>query len=364
MKKGRLVEKVRLYHIKVPIKQPYHLAFGDVTVFESSIVQFSIGGERYFGESTPLPGYSDETMSSVAMNHFRWFREVLDQEAGDVVKAISPFARNAPFAANAFLAPIETFLWRSEGRYCERDLRKKAIPIVGIVSSNEINEIAEQINSQIRQGFQVIKIKVGSPDREVQEDIDKVRFIKQRFPKVDIRIDANQSYNLSQAKEFVYGIRDLGIQLFEQPLGAEMWNDQRQLFKLRDSVPLMLDESIRTLLDLRRTIELECTDWVKFKIMKQGGLENTLRLIEEAQEAGLKVIVGNGVQTEIGCLQEALLLGIAEINDAAENNGFLKQKGSILDQPIRFKNGNMYYEEPKIAISALKDCTINVEEIR
>jgi L-alanine-DL-glutamate epimerase-like enolase superfamily enzyme len=107
-------------------------------------------------------------------------------------------------------------------------------------------------------------------------------------------------------------------------------------------VPLMLDEAITGEEDLDRTIETGCAKAVKFKLMKAGSLTHLEKLIEKALDAGLKVILGNGVATDIGCAHEAQAAARTGLtNHAGEMNGFLKTTEHLLQPVLQAEKGNL-----------------------
>jgi len=71
-----------------------------------------------------------------------------------------------------------------------------------------------------------------------------------------------------------------------------------------------------------------------------GSAEGLARGIESAQKYGLQVILGNGAAGEINCYHEALVAG-KMIPQAAEMNGFLKQKESILAEGLETQGGKI-----------------------
>jgi len=107
-------------------------------------------------------------------------------------------------------------------------------------------------------------------------------------------------------------------------------------------VPLMLDEAITGEEDLDRTIETGCAKAVKFKLMKAGSLTHLEKLIEKASDAGLKVILGNGVATDIGCAHEAWAAARTGLtNHAGEMNGFLKTREHLLKSGLQADKGSL-----------------------
>lgn len=351
-----IITNITLYYIPLPIKQSYHLSFGDINYFETVIVEIEIGDIRVYGESTPLFGYSHETISSVLEHHRKWAKQLIKKDIKAGVKILNEEIGKVPFAANAFYTALEIFRAKRESSLPYGHVKPKhsEIPMVGIISSNNFNEIQREILKQKDDGFSIIKVKVGSSLQSVSQDIEKIHYIHNLIPDMPLRVDANKAYNFSQAIDFIKNVQDCNIEVFEQPLLVELWNEQKKVFKIKEKVPLMLDESINTIQDLEYAISNECCNYVKFKLMKHGSFEITRQMIERALSANLQVIIGNGVQSEWACMQEAQLIAQMDKVNAGENNGFLKQKFSILDEPIHFQDGNMRVTDVTLSIKALR----------
>lgn len=353
------IDSIKLFHIRLPINETYHLSFGDIDYYDTVIAEITAGGEVRHGESTPLFGYSHEHIGSVIENVMEWAGLIKGSTVPGAMSAIAPLIAENPFAATSLVTALESFQpgW-------ERPLRHERIDLVGIVSSDDLVEVERRMFDQIADGFKVVKLKVGSASGMVARDIEKVRFMHALAPGVPLRVDANKGYDFAKAREFVKGVQDCNIELFEQPFQTDEWLSQKELFSLRDKVPLMLDEAINTMEDLELAISMECCDYVKFKLMKHGSFTRTQELIDRALSSNLKVIVGNGVQTEWACMQEARLLAAMDEPLAGENNGFLKQTSSILMTPIEFRDGAMKLEDVSLSMDRVAAIAVNTYEYR
>ena len=58
------------------------------------------------------------------------------------------------------------------------------------------------------------------------------------------------------------------------------------------------DESVRSLDDARRVVELQAADYINIKIMKTG-VREALRIAAFARSAGLRLMIGGMVETRI-----------------------------------------------------------------
>jgi L-alanine-DL-glutamate epimerase-like enolase superfamily enzyme len=159
---------------------------------------------------------------------------------------------------------------------------------------------------------------------------------------VTIRVDANQGYTREDACAFAAGLDPENIELFEQPCAARDWDAACAVARV-STVPMMLDESIYGLDDIRRAAQLEAARFVKLKLMKLGGLERLAHALAVIRELGMVPVLGNGVAGEIGCWMEACVAR-STIDNAGEMNGFLKPVAPLLRVPLRFEGGAIRLE--------------------
>jgi L-alanine-DL-glutamate epimerase-like enolase superfamily enzyme len=66
------------------------------------------------------------------------------------------------------------------------------------------------------------------------------------------------------------------------------------------AAPVIADESVKDLDDLRRVLDGQCADGVNLKLAKSGGPLAALAIGRAAREAGLAVMVGGMVETRLG----------------------------------------------------------------
>ena len=64
----------------------------------------------------------------------------------------------------------------------------------------------------------------------------------------------------------------------------------------------------------------------------------TKRLIKLSQSSDLKVVFRNGVQSNIGCYDEAILFSELNLSTVGELNGYLKQS-AIVNNNLKFESG-------------------------
>jgi muconate cycloisomerase len=108
---------------------------------------------------------------------------------------------------------------------------------------------------------------------------------------MDLRLDANEAWSTLAAAAKIEPLLKYEISCVEQPVPhAEVG----QLAELRKKieVPIMLDESLTTIIDARAAIDGRTCDLFNIRLSKCGGFLNSLRLAAMANAAGLGFQLG------------------------------------------------------------------------
>jgi len=142
-----------------------------------------------------------------------------------------------------------------------------------------------------------IKLKIGMG---AEADLRLVRAVREAIgPDVPIVVDANQVYPPGVALRLLKRMERYDLWLIEQPCFR---TDLAGLALLRRAldVPLMLDESIRRIEELRAAVERGAIDVLNLKVCRVGGLLRALDMLEACVEAGVGIYVGTGRELGIG----------------------------------------------------------------
>ncbi len=169
------------------------------------------------------------------------------------------------------------------------------------IAAQTENPAAEMVPT----GFSTAKIKVGLDPSDVQR---VVRIQRDAPEGVRIRVDANQAWDVptTVANVETWLAAGVALEFIEQPLPAWDLPGHAEL-RRRLSVPIMLDESVFSIHDLRRAIELEAADQINIKLAKCGGLHAGLAIAREARKAEVGVMVGSMMESELGVSAAAAL---------------------------------------------------------
>jgi L-alanine-DL-glutamate epimerase-like enolase superfamily enzyme len=166
------------------------------------------------------------------------------------------------------------------------------------VSAGEPDELAATAAKRTAEGFGVLKLKVGI---DAATDVARVKAVREAAPGARIRVDANQGWDPDAAIAVIRAMEDagLGVELVEQPVERY---DVEGLARVTAAVdtPVMADESVFSLRDLRTVMDLRAADLVNVKLAKCGSLAVARRLLERARAAGMGTIVGSMMEGPIG----------------------------------------------------------------
>jgi L-alanine-DL-glutamate epimerase-like enolase superfamily enzyme len=145
----------------------------------------------------------------------------------------------------------------------------------------------------------------------VDADVRRVVAVHRALGDVAFIVDANQGYTRPECLQFVKDTQRSGVSitLLEQPLVAE---DLEGLAGLRrdTGVPVAVDESARSLQDVRDVVRHAAADLLNIKIMKSGVLP-ALEMAAYARAAGVGLMIGGMVESRLamGC-SFAMVLGL------------------------------------------------------
>lgn len=344
------IEHVEVFGIAMPLVGEYKNAYLSKSVVKAAVVRITANdGTTGCGSIEPTPGYSKESVE----DNLR----VLERRIAPLVVGLDPtnvhhiLATVEPavdgfldakaavemacvdLAARAANVPVHAYLG---GAVKERLLFNAWIGIL------PPDEAAEETLHWQAQGFRSAKVKVGG---NIQADRDRVAAIRDAVgPDFEIRIDANAGYDADTSIELARMMAPYQLQLFEQPVPdhdiAGMARVRREANAL--GIPIMADESVLDHASLIRIIKADAADIVKVKVMKQGGILNTRRMIATAEAAGLRCVVGHGFGLGPHTIAEIMVAATSNnVVDGLECVGPLKTQDDVVTQKLDLSSGSL-----------------------
>jgi len=175
--------------------------------------------------------------------------------------------------------------------------------------------------------FPLLKVKVG-----IGDPLEQIAAIRRGSPDAAIVVDANQAWTIADLDRYAGGLKELGVEMVEQPLALDK---DESLRGYNSPLPLCADESCDTRADLARLVGLY--DIVNIKLDKTGGLTEAVALAAEAEALGFDLMVGNMLGSSLAM---APAFVIAQRCRYVDIDGPLLQAEDC-DHPLRYERGRV-----------------------
>ena len=300
--------KIKYWRYDLKFKHPFTISKGTKTHQPTLIVELEHFGIKGYGEAPAIAYYNIPVEKMI---------EDLEKKKTFIEK----FAFTEPdrywhylhhlFPQNSFLVcALDIAAWDIYGKM----QRKKLYDLwKGDISKNPltdytigIDSIDKMIAKMKEKPWPIYKIKVGTVN-----DIAIVKALRENTDAI-LRVDANAAWDVETALRLIPQLKELGVELVEQPLAKDDWEGMKILYK-ESSLPLFADEACVFVNDVEK-----CKGHfhgINIKFTKCSGITPALRMIKKARELDLKVMVGCMNESTIGSAAIAHLLPFIDYAD-------------------------------------------------
>ncbi|MEF3310749.1 o-succinylbenzoate synthase [Paenibacillus sp. GYB004] len=296
------IEQVELRRLHVPLKAPFETSFGRFTFRDCILVGVSSEGETGYAESVamPTPYYNEEMTDTVIylLKHFL-IPQLVGQHIDKPEQTAELFAsvRRNYMAISALEGAVWDLLCKAQGISLSAALggtRSEIDVGVSIGIESSVDHVLRNVTRFLEEGYKKIKVKI-----KPGFDIELIDAIRTRFgADVPLMADANSAYTLEHIP-LLKQLDQYGLMMIEQPLAHDDIVDhatlQREL-----STPICLDESIHSVEDARKAIELGSCRIINLKIGRVGGLTHTKNIHDLCARHGIPVWCGGMFEMGVG----------------------------------------------------------------
>jgi L-alanine-DL-glutamate epimerase-like enolase superfamily enzyme len=312
-----------------PLNHPFRISRGSRT--EASVITVTINNGQYTGrgEGVPIARYNQSAGSVLAQINSMPNVTALDRNK-------LPELLPAGAARNA----VDCALWDLEAKRCgKRAWQLANIPISDpvetsfTISLDTPARMADVAAAAI--DLPILKLKLCGDD----QDLARVKAVRAATPSVRLLIDANESWSPRHYRQTVPALKELGVELIEQPFSADA---DAVLETLDHLIPVCADESCHTTANLPRLNKRY--EAINIKLDKTGGLTEALELYQRARESNFKILIGCMVCTSLSIAPARLL---------ASNAEWVDLDGPLLlardrDHGLLYQNGRIGMPEPEL----------------
>jgi O-succinylbenzoate synthase len=299
------IKSIVLHRVRVPFVEPFRISNGVVAEKESILVEVTNTDDvTGWGECAPMAGsfYSADTPDS------SW--QALTQELiprffeSCPVDPYGAYQQLQELPGDAFTkAGIDGALWdlyakaRGVSLGTSLGIRPRVVPSgVAIGIFDTVDELLERVRLYNAQGYQRVKIKIAPG-----WDVEPVARIREQFPELQLMVDANAAYSITDATH----LRELdrfGLMMIEQPLAASAIDEAGEL-QSQLKTPLCADESAESVTSVKQLIKKDAARVINIKVQRVGGLSAALLMLQTARAAGLRCWVGTMPELGIASAQ-------------------------------------------------------------
>ena len=289
-------------------KHPFKISKGSKTHQPTLIVELNYMGIKGYGEAP-------------AISYYNLPIEKMQEDLERKKIFLQKFSFSDPerywhylhhlFPNNSFLVcALDMAAWDIYGKLKGKQLHQ----LWGLDTANSpltdftigIDSIEKMVLKMKEQPWPIYKIKVGVPG-----DIEMVAELRQHTDSV-FRVDANAGWTLEQALQKIPVLKELGVELVEQPLAKDNWEGMKTLFK-ESSIPIIADESCVSELDVEKCHQH--FHGINIKLTKCSGITPARRMIKRARELDMKVMIGCMNESSVGTAAIAQLAPLADYVD-------------------------------------------------
>lgn len=324
--------KISYKKINLPFKYPFTISKGTKNHQPSLIVRLEYFGHVGYGEA-PAINYYDITVEKM----------IADIEEKKLF--IEKFSLSDPerywhylhhlFPKNPFLVcALDMAAWDLYGKMKRQQLHE----LWGLDTSNSpltdftigIDSVNMMVKKMTEKPWPIYKIKVG-----FEGDVEMVTALRKQTDAV-FRVDANAAWTLDEALQKIPLLKELGVEMIEQPLAKDNWSGMKTLYE-KAVLPLFADESC-----VKEDDVIMCHSHfhgVNIKLTKCSGITPAKRMIAKAKELDLQVMIGCMNESSVGT---AAIAQLAPLIDYVDMDGPLLLAEDIASG-VTFDNGKIVY---------------------
>jgi len=286
--------KLYYWHKEIPFKYPFTISGGRTKTHQPTlVVALQLGNYVGFGEAPAINYYhiTVEEMIADIKKKQPFIEKFALTEPERYWHYLHHLLPNNPFLVSALDMACWDLFGKMKGKllYQLWETRWVNTPLTDFTIG--IDSVERMIEKMQAKPWPIYKIKVGTPD-----DIATIEALRKHTYAI-FRVDANAGWTLEEALVKIPVLKGLGVELVEQPLAKDNWEGMKVLFN-ESALPLFADESCVFEKDVA-----QCKDYfhgINIKLTKCSGITPAIRMIANAKELKLKIMMGCMNETSIG----------------------------------------------------------------
>ena len=297
-----IIKTIELIEIKMPLVHFFETSFGRTV--ERRIILVRVVDEENnegWGECTAgeTPSYSEEWTESCWQILEKILAPPVSGKKIETAFEVWDLMKNVRGNRMA-KAAVETAVWDLEAKKLNVPLWKhlggtnqEIACGVSIGIQDSIEQLIENIQTELDAGYQRIKIKIAP-----HWDYDVIKRVREEFGAIPLMGDANSAYTLKDIDK-LKSLDEFDLLMLEQPLPHDDIIDHAKLQR-EIKTTICLDEPIKSPDDASKAIELKSGKIINLKNGRVGGHSESKRIEKICRENAIPVWCGGMLEAGIG----------------------------------------------------------------
>ncbi len=326
--------KVSYKIFNLPFKYPFTISKGTKTHQPVFVVELEYFGHKGYGEAPAISYYNIPVEKMIE-----------DLEAKKAL--VEKFSFSDPerywhylhhlFPQNSFLVcALDMAAWDLYGKMKKKQLHELwGLNIINTPVTDYtigIDTEGMMIKKMQEKPWPVYKIKVG-----FDKDIETIAALR-KHTDAAFRVDANAAWTLDEALLKIPLLKELGVDMVEQPLAKDNWEGMKILYK-KSVLPLYADEACVAEADVEKCYNH--FHGINIKLTKCSGITPARRMITKARQLDMKIMIGCMNESSLGT---AAIAQLAPLADHVDMDGPLLLAQDIATA-VSFENGKIIYRQ-------------------
>jgi o-succinylbenzoate synthase len=295
------IECLDIHEVHLSLKKPFETSFGTIQHRRILLVAAHCNGVTGWGELTVENGpfYNSECVDAAWVIFAQFVAPLLvgkEISSPSEVRTMMAGIRGHEMTK----AAVENALWDVEAQ-------QKAIPLSKLLGGTReeiasgvslgiratVDDLLSTIELELEAGYQRIKIKI-----KPGKDVDVVDAVRRRFPDIQLMVDANSAYRLTDI-DLLKRLDAYDLMMIEQPL---QWDEifEHSKLQVQLATPICLDECIHNLRNARAAIEMGACRILNIKLGRVGGHTEARDIQELCRKRSVPAWCGGMLESGIG----------------------------------------------------------------
>lgn len=285
--------KLRFYPYTLELKHVFTVATASRKTTPVMMTEIEFDGLVGYGEASmpPYLGESHQTatefLSKVDLSQFD---DPFKME--EILAYVDSIAPGNPAAKASIDIALHDLVGKLIGQpwYKIWGLNPEKTPYTSFTIGIDKPDVVRQKVREAEQ-YKILKVKLGlDNDKEM---IETIRSVTDK----PLRCDVNQGWkNKEEALKMIEWLATKNVEFIEQPMPKD-WHDEHAWLRERSPLPIIGDESVQRLPDVRKAYGVY--DGINIKLMKSTGMREAYKMILLARSFDMKVMLG--CMTETSC---------------------------------------------------------------